>query len=72
MTPPRTPPTYTGCRCIGRCRCTDAPKRPRSYTSSNKENIKPYPFIVNYDDCPRTPPHSEQKSCPWAPKKRRP
>ena len=38
---PTTPPTFTGgCKCIGRCKCCDAPKRTRRHAPNNNENVR--------------------------------
>ena len=72
---PTTPPITTErCRCIGRCTCCDAPERPNRNAHINIENVLirnlfpgPFPNMER----PQTPPPSEQKTCPGAPKKRR-
>ena len=41
MDRPKTPPPSIRCRCVGRCKCCDAPKRPnKCLTSHNNKQGK--------------------------------
>ena len=55
---PKTPPPTTGCRCTGRCKCCDAPKRPSRYAhklSGSEEKPGKFPNI----EITQTPPSPE-------------
>ena len=77
--PPRTPiNNRTGCKCEGRCKCCDAPKRPNRFSNveihalGGKELFPvSFPDINNNNNNTSTPTkNSNNNECPGAPIKK--